>query len=75
MNKLTYCEKRFLHELKYYIEVYKYTPTIRELGKHMGLSSPATIYYYLKRLEQKGYIKRINNRSIEIIGEENGNIK
>ena len=71
METLTYAEKRFLHELKYYIEVYKYTPTIREMGKHLELNSPATVYYYLKRLEKKGYIKRINNRSIEIIGEEN----
>ena len=33
----------------------------------MGLNSPATVQYYLKRLEKKGYIKRINNRNIEIL--------
>ena len=75
METLTYGEKRFLHELKYYIKVYKYTPTIREMCKHIGLNSPATVHYYLKRLEKKGYIKRINNRSIEIIGEEIWNKK
>lgn len=69
MQELTYGEKMFFHNLKRFIEMYKYTPTIRELCKETGLSSPATVQYYLKRLENKGYIKRINNRSIEIKGE------
>lgn len=67
MEELTFNEKLFYNELIFYINQYGYTPTIREFGKHMGLSSPATVYYYLKRLEQKGYIKRINNRNIEIL--------
>ena len=69
MIELTYSEKVFFHKLKKFIEMYKYTPTIRELGKYVELNSPATVQYYLKRLEAKGYIKRINNRNIEIIGE------
>lgn len=67
MEELTFNEKLFYKELKFYINQYGYTPTIREFGKHMKLNSPATVYYYLKRLEKKGYIKRINNRSIEIL--------
>lgn len=70
MEELTFNEKLFYNELIFYINQYGYTPTIREFGKHMGLSSPATVYYYLKRLEKKGYIKRINNRNIEIIGDD-----
>lgn len=66
-QELTFNEELFLKELKFYINEYGYTPTIREFGKHIGLNSPATVYYYLKRLEQKGYIKRINNRNIEIL--------
>lgn len=73
MQELTYSEKLFFHNLKRFIEMYKYTPTIRELCKYVELSSPATIHYYLKKLESKGYIKRINNRSIEILGEETWN--
>ena len=69
MKELTYSEKVFFHKLKKFIEMYKYIPTVRELGKYVELNSPATVQYYLKRLEAKGYIKRINNRNIEIIGE------
>lgn len=69
MGDLTFNEKIFFNSLKFYIEQYGYTPTIREFGKYMELSSPATVHYYLKRLEKKGYIKRINNRSIEILKE------
>lgn len=75
MKELTYGEKTFFHNLKTFIENYKYVPTIRELGKYVGLSSPATVYFYLKKLEAKGYIKRINNRNIEILGEETWNKK
>lgn len=67
MEELTFNEELFFKELKFYINQYGYTPTVREFGKRMGLSSPATVYYYLKRLEQKGYIKRINNRNIKIL--------
>ena len=53
MEELTFNEKLFYNELKFYINQYGYTPTVREFGKHMGLSSPATVQYYLKKLEKK----------------------
>ena len=73
MEILTEKEKIFLHKLEAFIGIYGYTPTIRELGKCAGLNSPATVYHYLKKLEEKGYIKRINNRNIQILGEEKWN--
>ena len=39
-----------------YIE--KYPPSVREIGKAVGLSSTATVHGYLARLEDKGYIKK-----------------
>ena len=35
-----------------------YPPTVREIGKEVGLRSSSTVYGYLKTLEEKGYIKR-----------------
>ena len=69
MKTLTNKQIAFFNELKEFMKEYKYTPTIRELGEYVGYSSPATTKLYLDILERKGYIKRINNRSIEIIGE------
>lgn len=66
--RVTEKEKNFYNILKEFIKENKYTPTIRELGKLLGFSSPATTYYYLEQLEKKGLIKRISNRNIKIIG-------
>ena len=66
MEKLTKKQETFLKDLTDFINIKGYTPTIRELGEYVGLSSPATVRFYLLTLENKGYIKRVNNRSIEI---------
>ena len=35
-----------------------YAPSVREIGKAVGLSSTATVHAYLAKLEEKGYIKK-----------------
>lgn len=35
-----------------------YAPSVREIGKAVGLSSTATVHAYLKKLSEKGYIKK-----------------
>lgn len=64
---LTEKEKEFLNNLMDFIGIKGYTPTVRELGDYVGLSSPATVKYHLDMLSKKGFIKRINNRSIEVL--------
>jgi hypothetical protein len=44
-----------------------YTPTVRELGKAMGLSSPSTIQERLKVIEDAGLIERVGVRAIKIM--------
>lgn len=34
-----------------------YPPSVREIGKAVGLSSTATVHGYLSKLDEKGYIK------------------
>ncbi len=45
------------------------TPSIREIGKAVGLSSTSTIHLHLNSLERKGYIRRPKSkkRCIEIL--------
>ncbi len=35
-----------------------YPPTVREIGKIVGLKSSASVHNHLNQLEEKGYIKR-----------------
>ena len=69
MEKLTSKQQNVLDFLKQSIAANGYPPTVREIGKAMGLSSPATVQVHLDTLEEKGYIKRgdSKNRAIELL--------
>ena len=71
METLTKRQNDILNYIKYYIVVHGYPPTIREIGKDLGLSSPATIHAHLANLEKKGFIKKegTKNRAIELLVE------
>ena len=46
-----------------------YPPSVREIGKAVGLSSSSTVHAHLSNLEKKGYLKRGQAlpRAIEIL--------
>lgn len=48
-----------------------YPPAVREIGKAVDLKSTATVYNYLKKLEEKGYIRRDPSkpRAIEVLNQ------
>ena len=69
MEKLTDRQNYILQVLKKLIAKKGYPPTVREIGEAAHLSSPATIHFHLNKLEEKGYIKKRDNknRTIEIL--------
>ncbi len=69
MEKLTGKQEFILNILKKMIAKNGYPPTVREIGEEAHLSSPATIHFHLKQLEEKGYIKKDDNknRTLEIL--------
>lgn len=69
MEKLTDKQEIVLDIIKGYIQEHGYSPTIRELCEIVGVNSPATMHYHLKRLKAKGYIDYIfnRNRTIRVI--------
>ena len=69
MEKLTVKQNLVLDYLKRSIAKNGYPPTVREIGKALDLSSPATVQAHLNTLETKGYIKRgdSKNRAIELL--------
>ena len=69
MEKLTSRQESILKIIKKMIAKNGYPPTVREIGAEANLHSPATIHFHLKKLEEKGYIKKdsTKNRTIEIL--------
>lgn len=55
-------EKAILKFIEKQIENVGYAPSVREIGKAVGLKSTATVHGYLAKLEQKGYIKKENQK-------------
>lgn len=70
-DKLTEKQYKIYTIIKDFIENKGYSPTVREIGKLAGLSSPATAYHHIEILKDKGYITYISNmyRTIRIVKE------
>lgn len=65
---LTKRQRQMLDCIREFIDENEYSPTLEEIGRMMGLSSPATVHKHLQNLEKKGQIKRNWNhsRSVEL---------
>ncbi len=71
MESLTKRQDEILTYVKEYIVSHGYPPTVREIGRDLGVSSPATIHTHLNKLVEKGFIKKdgSKNRAIELLVE------
>ena len=69
---LTTRQKQILKYITKQIQTNGYAPSVREIGKAVGLSSTATVHSYLKKLEELGYIKKENQkgRTLRILKQE-----
>ena len=61
-NELNKREKAILKYIEKQIKENGYPPSVREIGKGVGLSSTATVHTYITGLEKKGYIKKENQK-------------
>lgn len=61
---------RMLQFIRAYLEEHSYPPTIREIGKAVGIPSTSVVKYNLERLQEKGYIERSEevSRGLKLIG-------
>ena len=71
LEVLTKRQEEILNYIKSFMVSHGYPPTVREIGKDLGLSSPATIHTHLNNLAKKGFIKKeeTKNRAIELLVE------
>lgn len=58
MTDLNKRERAILKFIEKQIKDKGYPPSVREIGKAVGLSSTATVHGYLAKLAEKGYIKK-----------------
>ena len=61
-NELNKREKAILKFIEGQVSKNGYPPSVREIGKAVGLSSTATVHGYLAKLQEKGYIKKENQK-------------
>ena len=65
---LTRRQREVLDVIRSFIEQNRYSPSLEEIGRKLGLSSVATVHKHVSLLVEKGYVKRAwnQNRSIEL---------
>lgn len=70
-RELTSRESRILEFIRKKIWEDGFPPTVREIGKAVGLRSTSTVHGYLSRLEELGIIKKdpSSSRAIEVVDE------
>ena len=70
-------ERAILKYIEKEIEENGYAPSVREIGKKVGLRSTATVHGYLARLTELGYIKKENKkgRTLRLIKNSKGELK
>ncbi len=67
-------EKTILKFIEKSVEENGYAPSVREIGKAVGLKSTATVHGYLTRLQDEGFIKKQNNkgRTLKLLKNSSG---
>ena len=68
---LTKKQKNFLEKIKSLNRRNGVFPTVREIARATGLSSPATIHAYLGRLQARGALRK-EGRAWELAGDPSG---
>ena len=55
---LTPKQKKVLEFVKKYSSKHEFAPSLKEIGKHIGVNSSATVHQHLTMLESKGFLSR-----------------
>jgi repressor LexA len=57
-GELTGRQSKVLQTIESFILEHGYSPTIRQLGRVLGIANPSAVFKHILSLERKGYIKR-----------------
>jgi repressor LexA len=60
---LTRRQREVFDFVRSFVEERGYSPSLEEIGEHLGLSSVATVHKHVQHLVDKGYLRKAWNRS------------
>ncbi len=66
-HSLAPVQRQTLEFLRNYISSNGYAPTLKDIASFIGVRSPSTAHFHLSRLEDKGFIRRGDDGSLELI--------
>ena len=68
---LTKRQREIFDFIKRYSSEHGYPPTVRDIGKAIGLTSSSTVHAHLSNLEKLGLVRRdpTKPRALELLGE------
>jgi repressor LexA len=69
---LTKRQKQVLDFVKVFIKKHGYAPSLDEVKDHLGLSSVSTAHFHVHALQQKGFLRKDDNRPRTIEISKNG---
>ena len=55
-------QEQILHYIETYKQQYGYAPSVREIGRGVGLASTSSVHAYLKKLQEQGLIEKQEGR-------------
>jgi repressor LexA len=67
-------QRQVLDYVQGYLRRHGYSPSLEEIGRHLGVTSLATVHKHLTRLEGRGAIRRRahQSRSVEVVPSQMG---
>jgi repressor LexA len=67
-TKLTARQQQILEIIDQHVSEHGYPPSVREIGKAIGLTSPSSVQNHLNRLNELGYLRRdpVKPRALEV---------
>lgn len=66
-HSLAPVQRETLEYLRNFIADKGYAPTLKDIAKYIGVRSPSTAHFHLSRLEDKGFIRRGGDGSLELV--------
>lgn len=63
MRELSKMQQKIYEYIAACIREQGYPPSVREIGEAVGLKSPSTVHFHLKRLEEAGVIEKAPARA------------